>query len=72
MSCDIHKDLKIPSPEPYQSNGYETWSLTLREEYSLRMKTGFRGEYLRPRGMRMRSGEGSTMRNFIVCTVHLI
>ena len=29
-------------------------------------------EYLGPRGMRMRSGEGSTMRNFIVCTVHLI
>ena len=25
-----------------------------------------------PRGMRMGSGEGSTMRNFIVCTVHLI
>ena len=28
--------------------------------------------YLGPRGMRMGSGEGSTMRNFIVCTVHLI
>ena len=25
-----------------------------------------------PRGMRMGSGEGSTMRNFTVCTVHLI
>ena len=25
-----------------------------------------------PRGMRMGSGEGSTMRNFIVCTVYLI
>ena len=25
-----------------------------------------------PRGMRMGSGEGSTMKNFIVCTVHLI
>ena len=25
-----------------------------------------------PRGMRMESGEDSTMRNFIVCTVHLI
>ena len=25
-----------------------------------------------PRGMRMESGEGSTMRNFIVCTVHLL
>jgi hypothetical protein len=27
---------------------------------------------LRPRGIRMESGEGSTMRNFIVCTIHLI
>ena len=27
---------------------------------------------VRLRGMRMGSGEGSTMRNFIVCTVHLI
>ena len=31
-----------------------------------------RGEYLDPKGMRMGSEEGSTMRNFIVCTVHLI
>ena len=30
------------------------------------------GEYLGLRGMRIGSGEGSTMRNFIVCTVHLI
>ena len=30
------------------------------------------GEYLGPRGMRMGSGEGSTMKNVIVCTVHLI
>ena len=28
--------------------------------------------FLGPRGMRMGSGEGSIMRNFIVCTVHLI
>ena len=33
------------------------------------MKTGSSSEYLGPRGMRMGSGEGSTMRNFIVCTV---
>ena len=32
------------------------------------MKTGFRGEYLGRRGMRMLSGEGLTMRNFIVCS----
>ena len=36
------------------------------------LKTGSWGEYLGPRGMRMGNGEGSTMRNFIVCTVHLI
>ena len=28
--------------------------------------------YLDPREMRMGSGEGFTMRNFIVCTVHLL
>jgi len=31
-----------------------------------------KANYLGPRQMRMGSGEGSTMRNFIVCTVHLI
>ena len=30
------------------------------------------GEYLGPIGMRLRNGEGSTMRNIIVCTVQLI
>ena len=30
------------------------------------------GEYLGPGGMIMGSGEGSTMRNFLVCTVYLI
>jgi hypothetical protein len=29
-------------------------------------------ENLDPRGMRMGSGEGSTMTNFIVCAVYLI
>ena len=28
--------------------------------------------FIGPRGTRMGSGEGSTMRNFMVCTVHLI
>jgi hypothetical protein len=32
------------------------------------LKKGSRGEYLGPRAMRMVSEEGSTMRNFIVCT----
>ena len=48
----------------------EAWSPTLREERRQGyLKTGSRDEYLDPRGMRMMSGEGSTMRNFIVCTV---
>ena len=50
--------------------GYQTWSLTLKEEYRLR---AFKNRILRrifgPK--RDASGEGSTMRNFIVCTVHL-
>ena len=49
------------------------WSLTLREERRLRiLKAGSLGKYLGSRGMRIRSGEGSTMRNYIVCTVRLI
>ena len=35
------------------------------------MKTGSWGEYLDPRGMRIGIGEGSTTRNFIVCTVFI-
>ena len=53
--------------------GCETWSLTLREEYRLR---GFRKRILRrifgPKRDEKGRGEGSTMRNFIVCIVHLI
>ena len=57
----------------------ETWSLTLREESRLRVfenrilrrvfgpKRDDNGEW-----RRMGSGEGSTLRNFIACTVHLI
>ena len=45
----------------------ETWSLTLREESRQRVfENRSWGEYLGPRGMRMGSGEDSTMRNFIV------
>ena len=47
--------------------GYETWSLTIRQDYRLRV---FENRILMrifgPRGMRMESGEISTMRNFIV------
>ena len=53
--------------------GCEAWSLTLREECRLRV---FENRILKgifgPRRMRIGSGEGSTTRNFIVCTVHLI
>jgi len=53
--------------------GCETWSLTLREERRLGLfENRVLREYLGPKGMRMGSGEGSTMKNFIVCTVHLI
>ena len=47
--------------------GCETWSLKLREEFRLRV---FENMILRR--IFGPSGEGSTMRNFIVCTVHLI
>ena len=36
------------------------------------IKIGSWGECLGPRGMRMGNGEDSTLRNFIVCTFHLI
>ena len=35
-------------------------------------KTGSRGEYLGPKGMRMGSREGYTMKNFLVCAILLI
>ena len=50
--------------------GCEAWALRLRWEYRLSvLKTGSRGEYFGVRGMRM--GSGFTVKNFIVCTVHL-
>ena len=47
----------------------ETRSLTLREESRLRV---LENRIPSPRGMRMGSGEDFTMKNFIVCAVHLI
>ena len=53
--------------------GCETWPLTLREERRLRV---FENRILRgifgPKRDGMGSGEGSTTRNFIIYTVHLI
>ena len=66
----LPKNLKIKMYKtiilPVVLYGCETWSLTLREESRLRV---FENRILR---RIMGSGEGSTMRNFIVCTVHLI
>ena len=73
----LSKNLKIKIYKiiilPVVLYGYETWSLSLRKECWIRyLKTGTRDQYLGPRGIRMVSGKGSTTRDFIVCTVHLI
>jgi hypothetical protein len=53
--------------------GSEAWSLTLRKECRLRvLENRILNENLGPRRMRMGSEEDSTMRNFIICTVHVI
>ena len=53
--------------------GFEAWSFTLREECRLRV---FENRILRrifgPKRDENGNEEGSTMMNFIVCTVHLI
>ena len=54
--------------------GCEEWSLALREGRRLRV---FENRILRrifgpKKDGKMGTGEGSIMRNFIVCTVHLI
>ena len=75
----LYKNLKIKIYKtitlPVVLYGCETWSITLREERRLRI---FENRILRrifgPK--RDENGEwsrvGSTMRNFIVCTVHLM
>jgi len=56
--------LSIPFGLKVVLYGCETWSLTLREERRLGL---FENRILRRIfGMKMGSGEGSTMRNFIV------
>ena len=76
-SRQLSKNLKIkiykPIILPVVQYGCETWSLTLREECRLRVfENRILKRILGPRRMRMGSGESSTMRNFIVCTVCLI
>ena len=71
----LSKNLKIKIYKtiilPVVLYGCETWYLTLREERRIKV---FENRILRrifgPK--RMGSGEGSTMRHFIVCAVHLI
>ena len=73
----LSKDLKIKIYKtiqlPVVLYGYEVWSLTLREERRLKL---FENKILRrifgPKRDVNGSGEDSTMRNLIVCTVHLI
>jgi len=60
MEIKLYKTIILP----VVLYGFETWSRTLREECRLRV--------FENRGMRMGSGVGSTMRNFIICTIHLI
>jgi hypothetical protein len=53
--------------------GCETWSLTLREECRLKIfKNSILRQIFGSKKEAMGSGEGFTMRNFIVCTLHLI
>ena len=75
----LSKSLKIKIYKtiilPVVLYGSEAWSLASREERRLRVfknRILKRIPYLDPRGMRMGSGEGSTMKNLMVCTVHLI
>jgi len=53
--------------------GCEAWYLTLREKCRIR---AFENRIIRrimdARELRIGSGEGFLMKNFIVCTVHLI
>ena len=53
--------------------GSKTWSLTLREECRLRIfENRILGLIFGPNRDTKGGGEGFTMRNFTVCTVHLI
>ena len=57
---------------PKKDENGEWRRLHNEELHSLFRSSNIVSVNLGPRGMRTGSGEGSTMRNFIVCTVHLI
>ena len=53
--------------------GFQTWSLTFRGKYGLRLSENkIQGRIFRTKRDENGSREGSTMRNFLVCSVHLI
>ena len=70
-----HLSLKFSEPSkwiPAYVHGWK-WYLILMVACKLRtFQTESWGEYFGPRGKRMGNWESFTMRNFIVCTVHLI
>ena len=73
----LSKNLKIKIYKtiilPVVIYGCETWSLTLREESRLKvLENRILRRIFGPKRDEKGSGEGFTMRNFIVCTVRLI
>jgi short subunit dehydrogenase-like uncharacterized protein len=65
VKVEIYKTIILP----FVLNGYETWSLTLREEYRLRV---FKNRVLRrifgPNRDEQEDGGSCTMRSFIIST----
>ena len=68
----LSKNLKIKICKtvilPVVPYACETWSPTLSEG----IKKMILGRIFGPRGMRLGTGQGSIIRNFMVCTIHLI
>jgi hypothetical protein len=68
-------DLQFEIGLPVVLYGYETWSLTLREEHRLRVFENrvLRRIFLGRRGMRWReNGESCIMRSFMICTLRQV
>ena len=69
MKIKIYKTIILP----VLLYGCETWSLTLREESRLRVfENRILTQIFGPKRDENGGGKGFTMRNFTVCTVHLI